>query len=141
MRKLPTVRCGGLRKLSALQGHDQVRREGFLQAALREQEVRLGGVRQVRVCVCMCLCMYVCMCVYEVGVRQVRRRVKYALIPDSTRVRRMSELTRDGMTEPTVSRDQFLRGAKGYRGNYNFTLQLSTSRIGNHTRLIYALLL
>ena len=50
----------------------------------------------------------------------------------------MSRLTRDGTAEP-VSRDQILRHARG-QGNIIFPVQLTTSRIGNLTRLIYALL-
>ena len=50
----------------------------------------------------------------------------------------MSRLTRDGTAEP-VSRDQILRHARG-QGNIIFSLQLTTSRIGNLTRLIHTLL-
>ena len=50
----------------------------------------------------------------------------------------MSRLTRDGTAEP-VSRDQILRHARG-QGNIIFPVQLTTSRIGNLTRLIHALL-
>ena len=50
----------------------------------------------------------------------------------------MSRLTRDGTAEP-VSRDQILRHARG-RGNIIFPVQLTTSRIGNLTRLIHTLL-
>ena len=50
----------------------------------------------------------------------------------------MSRLTRDGKAEP-VSRDQILRHARG-QGNIIFPVQLTTSRIGNHTRLIHTLL-
>ena len=50
----------------------------------------------------------------------------------------MSRLTRDGTAE-TVSRDQILRHARG-QGNINFPVQLTTSRIGNLTRLIHTLL-
>ena len=50
----------------------------------------------------------------------------------------MSRLTRDGMAEP-VSRDQILRHARG-QGNIIFSVQLTTSRIGNLTRLIHTLL-
>ena len=50
----------------------------------------------------------------------------------------MSRLTRDGTAEP-VSRDQILRHARG-RGNIIFPVQLTTSRIGNLTRLIRTLL-
>ena len=51
----------------------------------------------------------------------------------------MSRLTRDGTAEP-VSRDQILRHARG-QGNIIFPVQLTTSRIGNLTRLIHTLLL
>ena len=51
----------------------------------------------------------------------------------------MSRLTRDGTDEP-VSRDQILRHARG-QGNIIFPVQLTTSRIGNLTRLIHTLLL
>ena len=50
----------------------------------------------------------------------------------------MSRLTRDGTAEP-VSRDQILRHARGH-GNIIFSVQLTTSRIGNLTRLIHTLL-
>ena len=50
----------------------------------------------------------------------------------------MSRLTRDGTAE-TVSRDQILRHARG-PGNIIFPVQLTTSRIGNLTRLIHTLL-
>ena len=50
----------------------------------------------------------------------------------------MSRLTRDGTAEP-VSRDQILRHARG-QGNIIFHVQLTTSRIGNLTRLIHTLL-
>ena len=50
----------------------------------------------------------------------------------------MSRLTRDGTAEP-VSRDQILRRERG-QGNINFPChQLTTSRIGNLTRLIHTL--
>ena len=51
----------------------------------------------------------------------------------------MSRLTRDGTAEP-VSRDQILRHARG-QGNIIFPVQLTTSRIGNLTRLIHNTLL
>ena len=50
----------------------------------------------------------------------------------------MSRLTRDGTAEP-VSRDQIPRHARG-QGNILFPVQLTTSRIGNLTRLIHTLL-
>ena len=50
----------------------------------------------------------------------------------------MSRLTRDGTSEP-VSRDQILRHARGQR-NIIFSVQLTTSRTGNLTRLIHYLL-
>ena len=50
----------------------------------------------------------------------------------------MSRLTRDGTAE-LVSRDQNLRHARG-QGNIIFPVQLTTSRIGNLTRLIHTLL-
>ena len=49
----------------------------------------------------------------------------------------MSRLTRDGTAEP-VSRDQILRRERG-QGNIHFPCQLTTSRIGNLTRLIHTL--
>ena len=49
----------------------------------------------------------------------------------------MSRLTRDGTAEP-VSRDQF-SGTYGDRGILIFPVQLTTSRIGNLTRLIHTL--
>ena len=49
----------------------------------------------------------------------------------------MSRLTRDGTAEPD-SRDQILRHARG-QGNIIFPVQLTTSRIGNLTRLIHIL--
>ena len=50
----------------------------------------------------------------------------------------MSRLTRDGAAEP-ISRDQILRHARG-QGSIIFPVQLTTSRIGNLTRLIHTLL-
>ena len=50
----------------------------------------------------------------------------------------MSRLTRDGTAEP-ISRDQILRHARGQE-NIIFPVQLTTSRIGNLTRLIHTLL-
>ena len=50
----------------------------------------------------------------------------------------MSRLARDGTAEP-VSRDQILRHARG-QGNIIFPCSPTTSRIGNLTRLIHALL-
>ena len=50
----------------------------------------------------------------------------------------MSRLTRGGTAEP-VSRDQILRHARG-QGNILSPVQLTTSRIGNLTRLIHTLL-
>ena len=50
----------------------------------------------------------------------------------------MSRLTRDGTAEP-VSRDQILRHARD-KGMFIFPVQLTTSRIGNLTRLIHTLL-
>ena len=50
----------------------------------------------------------------------------------------MSRLTRDGTAEP-VSRDLIVRHARG-QGNIIFPVQLTTSRIGNLTRLIHTLL-
>ena len=50
----------------------------------------------------------------------------------------VSRLTRDGKAEP-VSRDQILRHARG-QGDIIFPVQLTTSRIGNLTRLIHTLL-
>ena len=49
----------------------------------------------------------------------------------------MSRLTRAGPAEP-ISRDQILRHARG-QGDIIFRLQLTTSRIGNLTRLIHTL--
>ena len=43
----------------------------------------------------------------------------------------MSRLTRDGTAEPVFS------GANGERGIFIFPVQLTTSRIGNLTRLIH----
>ena len=47
----------------------------------------------------------------------------------------MSRLTRDGIAEP-VSRDQSFRRANGDREIFIFPVQVTTSRIGNLTRLI-----
>ena len=52
----------------------------------------------------------------------------------------MSRLTQDGMAEP-ISRDKIIRHARGDRGIFIFPVQLTTSRIGNLTRLIHTLLL
>ena len=51
----------------------------------------------------------------------------------------MSRLTRDGTAEPVSRGDQILRHARG-QGNIIFPVQLTTSRIGNLTRLIHTLL-
>ena len=51
----------------------------------------------------------------------------------------MSRLTRGGTAEP-VSRDQIFRHARGQGNNITFPVQLTTSRIGNLTRLIHTLL-
>ena len=51
----------------------------------------------------------------------------------------MSRLTRDGTAEP-VARDQTLRHVHGDKGIFIFPVQLTTSRIGNLTRLIHTLL-
>ena len=63
---------------------------------------------------------------------------KHQIQPESME---MSRLTRDGTAEP-VSRDQIiLRHARG-QGIFIFPIiQLTTSRIGNLTRLIHTLLL
>ena len=50
----------------------------------------------------------------------------------------MSRLTRDGTAEP-VSRSQILMGANADREIFIFPVQLTTSRIGNLTRLIHTL--
>ena len=50
----------------------------------------------------------------------------------------MSRLTRDGTAEP-ISRDRTLGHARG-QGNIIFSVQLTTSRVGNFTRLIHTLL-
>ena len=47
-------------------------------------------------------------------------------------------MARDGTAEP-VSQDQILRREQG-QGKNMFLVQLTTSRIGNLTRLIYTLL-
>ena len=51
----------------------------------------------------------------------------------------MSRVTRDGTAEP-VSRDQILRHARGQGNFFIFPVQLTTSRIGNVTRLTHTLL-
>ena len=48
----------------------------------------------------------------------------------------MSRLTRDATTAEPISRDQIIRHARG-QGNIIFPVQLTTSRIGNLTRLIH----
>ena len=45
-------------------------------------------------------------------------------------------MTRDGTAEP-VSRDQILRHERGQGNTFIFPVQLTTSRIGNLTRLIH----
>ena len=50
----------------------------------------------------------------------------------------MSTLARDGTTKP-VSRGHIFRRERG-QGNFVFSVQLTTSRIGNLTRLIHTLL-
>ena len=49
----------------------------------------------------------------------------------------MIELAREG---PNPSSEKKISGANGDRENIFFPVQLITSRIGNHTRLIYILL-
>ena len=49
----------------------------------------------------------------------------------------MSELTREG---PNPSSENKLSGANGDREKNIFPVQLTKSRIGNHTRLLYILL-
>ena len=51
----------------------------------------------------------------------------------------MSRLTRDGTAEPH-SRHQELSGANGDRENGIFPVQLTTSRVSNHTQLMPSLL-
>ena len=50
----------------------------------------------------------------------------------------MSRVTRDGTAEP-VARDQIFRRERR-QGSSFFLVQLTTSRIGNHTRLIHSIL-
>ena len=50
----------------------------------------------------------------------------------------MSRLTRDGTPNP--SRETKFSGAKGDREAFIFPVQLITSRIGNHTRLVHTIL-
>ena len=50
----------------------------------------------------------------------------------------MSGQTQDGTVEP-ISRKQFLRRERE-QGKNIFSVQLTTSRVGNHTRLVHALL-
>ena len=58
--------------------------------------------------------------------------------PDSAWVWRMSRLTRDGTVE--LTRETKLSVANGDRENPIFLVQLTTSRFGNHTRLMPNLL-
>ena len=51
----------------------------------------------------------------------------------------MNRLIRDGMAEP-VSRETEFSGTYGDRGIFIFCVQLTTSKIGNLTRLIHTLL-
>ena len=48
----------------------------------------------------------------------------------------MSGLTRDGTGRPNLTREINLSGANGDRKKSVFPDQLTTSRIGNHTRLM-----
>ena len=64
------------------------------------------------------------------GIPQVNTRFSLSM--------EMSRLTREKTAEP-VSRDQILRHARGQE-NIIFSVQLTTSRIGNLTRLIHTLL-
>ena len=63
--------------------------------------------------------------------------IVFQLLPRFSLSMEMSRLTRDGTAEP-VSRDQILRRERG-QGNTPFPVQLTTSRIGNLTRLILTL--
>ena len=67
----------------------------------------------------------------ELGRNPVSKHIRFSLSME------MSRLTRDGTAEP-ISRDQILRHARG-QGNIIFPVQLTTSRIGNLTRLIHTL--
>ena len=54
----------------------------------------------------------------------------------------MSRLTRDGTAEPVSRRDQIIRRERGQEKNIFktfFSVQLTTSRIGNLTQLILTL--
>ena len=51
----------------------------------------------------------------------------------------MSRLTRDGTGRSNPSRETKLSGANGDREMLIFPVQLTTSRIGNLTRLIYVM--
>ena len=51
----------------------------------------------------------------------------------------MSRLARDGTGRLNTSREAKFSGAYGDRGIYIFRVQLTTSRIGNLTRLIHTL--
>ena len=59
---------------------------------------------------------------------------------DSAWVWRMSGLMRDGTGRPDLSRETKFLGASGDRRNFIFPVELTTSRIGNLTRLIHTLL-
>ena len=52
----------------------------------------------------------------------------------------MSRLTRDGTGRPNLSRVTKFSGTNGDREKICFPVQLTTIRIGNHTRLIHTLL-
>ena len=52
----------------------------------------------------------------------------------------MSRLTRDGTGRLNPSRETKFSGAYGDRGMFVFPVQLTTSRVGNLTRLIHTLL-
>ena len=62
------------------------------------------------------------------------------MIPVSIWEWRISGLTRDGMVEP-LSRDQILRRERGQaKCSFFPSVQLTTSRIGNHNELMSNLL-
>ena len=75
---------------------------------------------------------------WRMAVSQMDAAAELGRNPVSKHHMEMSRLTRDGTAEP-VSRDQILRPARG-QGNTIFPVQLTTSRIGNLTRLIHTLL-
>ena len=83
----------------------------------------------------MCLCF-----VHNINNSQTQKLLYFCVIslPSFGSAANNTILTRDGTAEP-VSRDQILRRERGQGNIHFFTSHLTTSRVGNLTRLIHTL--